>query len=101
MGGWGFDGDAGGTSNAGPTVSSTPISADPPSPVGNKRGRHFDGDDDAVPTIPDLEEEAEEDITQQVAAPPVSNAFAVQPVRSVRELDSVLNTRATQLPASP
>merc|ERR1711920_8616 len=79
------------------------MTADPPSPQSanqNKRG-HFDGDDDVVPVIPDLEEEAEEDITRQVAAPPTAGTSFTQPVRSVRELDVALSSRATQLPASP
>merc|ERR1719468_1366474 len=73
-----------------------------PSNAKDKRGGHFDGDDDCVPTIPDLEEEAEEDITRQVAAPPtnIGTNFS-QPVRSVRELDVALSSRASQLPTSP
>lgn len=79
------------------------MSVDPPTPDAAAQGgrRHFEGDDDAVPTIPDLEEEAEEDITRQVAAPPVAPAHHLQPVRSIRELDTALNNRAPQLPASP
>merc|ERR1711920_1115790 len=79
------------------------MTADPPSPQSanqNKRG-HFDGDDDVVPVIPDLEEEAEEDITRQVAAPPTTGTTFTQPVRSVRELDVALASRCSQLPASP
>lgn len=99
-GGWGFE-DASGGQGPGPGLS-----AEMPSPAGvptggaQRRG-HFD-DDDAVPTIPDLEEEAEDDITRQVAAPPASGGtFSAQPVRSVRELDSALASRGMQLPASP
>mmetsp|Transcript_7447 Transcript_7447/g.10746 ORF Transcript_7447/g.10746 Transcript_7447/m.10746 type:complete len:182 (+) Transcript_7447:70-615(+) len=98
-GGWGFDaGPSGGGS--GPAPARQP---DPPTPQAaeNKHSR-FDGDDDVVPTIPDLEEEAEEDITRQVAAPPTAGPGAFhQPVRSVRELEGALSSRATQLPASP
>merc|ERR1719468_808399 len=73
-----------------------------PSNAKDKRGGHFDGDDDCVPTIPDLEEEAEEDITRQVAAPPTNiGTNFTQPVRSVRELDVALSSRASQLPTSP
>lgn len=97
-GGWGFDDDGGG---GGQRVMREP---DPPTPdVKGSGGKHshFDGDDDAVPTIPDLEEEAEEDITRQVAAPPSAGMLSHQPVRSIRELDTALQSRATQLPASP
>ncbi|CAK9118307.1 unnamed protein product, partial [Durusdinium trenchii] len=90
-GGWGFD--DGGTSSTGPRMS-----AEPPSPPARKG--HFEEDDDAVPTIPDLEEEAEEDITRQVAAPPVAAPSLAPPVRTVRELEGALNSRGT-LPASP
>ncbi|CAK9059873.1 Intraflagellar transport protein 43 [Durusdinium trenchii] len=90
------------------------MSAEPPSPPARKG--HFEEDDDAVPTIPelrlkgdglwwtmldvDLEEEAEEDITRQVAAPPVAAPSLAPPVRTVRELEGALNSRGT-LPASP
>eukprot|EP00931_Biecheleriopsis_adriatica_P088217 TRINITY_DN62589_c0_g1_i1.p1 TRINITY_DN62589_c0_g1~~TRINITY_DN62589_c0_g1_i1.p1 ORF type:complete len:179 (-),score=46.33 TRINITY_DN62589_c0_g1_i1:77-613(-) len=96
-GGWGFEDAEGGTSS-GPRMS-----AEPPSPqAGNNRRGHFDDDgDDAVPTIPDLEEEAEEDITRQVAAPPTAATSLAQPVRSVRELEGALNSRGTQLPTTP
>jgi hypothetical protein len=104
-GGWGFDSADGDAPQPQPVSRTT---AEPPSPISdrnnNKKG-HFDGDDDVVPTIPDLEEEAEEDITRQVAAPPTSGTAYTQPVRSVRELDVALSGgpggRATQLPASP
>mmetsp|Transcript_69781 Transcript_69781/g.161450 ORF Transcript_69781/g.161450 Transcript_69781/m.161450 type:complete len:192 (+) Transcript_69781:67-642(+) len=96
-GGWGFEGDGG--AGGGGAVGGR-LSVEPPSPAG-AGGRHFDGDDDVVPTIPDLEEEAEEDITRQVAAPPTAGATYHQPVRSVRELDTALSSRASQLPASP
>lgn len=81
------------------------MSVEPPSPAqgGNngKRG-HFDDDgDDGVPTIPDLEEEAEEDITRQVAAPPTAGSSLAPPVRTVRELEGALNSRGTQLPTTP
>merc|ERR1712217_189948 len=69
--------------------------------AGGARSSHFDNDDNDVPVIPDLEEEAEEDITRQVAAPPTAGQNFTQPVRSVRELDVALSSRATQLPASP
>eukprot|EP00927_Polykrikos_kofoidii_P001828 TRINITY_DN10709_c0_g1_i1.p1 TRINITY_DN10709_c0_g1~~TRINITY_DN10709_c0_g1_i1.p1 ORF type:complete len:194 (+),score=43.26 TRINITY_DN10709_c0_g1_i1:157-738(+) len=95
-GGWGFEGDSG----PGPPARSQ----DPPSPssVGAQRNSHFDRDDDDVPTIPNIEDEAEEDITRQVAAPPTAggSSFA-QPVRSVRELDVAMSGRVPQLPASP
>jgi len=81
------------------------MSTDLPSPDGAGgagRRNHFEGDDEVVPTIPDLEEEAEEDITRQVAAPPsAGNTFSAQHVRSVRELDVAMSSRASQLPASP
>ena len=48
-----------------------------------------------------MEEEAEEDITRQVAAPPQTGTALSQPVRIVRELDVALSSRASQLPASP
>mmetsp|Transcript_85039 Transcript_85039/g.147541 ORF Transcript_85039/g.147541 Transcript_85039/m.147541 type:complete len:197 (-) Transcript_85039:64-654(-) len=95
-GGWGFD--DGNDATPGPRLS-TEISS--PS-HGNNNRKHFDGDEDVVPTIPDLDEEAEEDITRQVAAPPSAlNTFSAQPVRSVRELDVALCGRSSQLPASP
>merc|ERR1740130_2056968 len=92
-GGWGFDAPAS-SSEPGPTPDPAPA------PQGN---RHFEADNnDDVPIIPDLEEEAEEDITRQVAAPPtVGQNFAAPPVRSVRELEGALQSRAAQLPASP
>mmetsp|Transcript_25951 Transcript_25951/g.59989 ORF Transcript_25951/g.59989 Transcript_25951/m.59989 type:complete len:196 (+) Transcript_25951:68-655(+) len=100
MGGWGFgddgDGATGGTVQAQPvaTVTTTESSID------NSKRNHFDGEDEAVPTIPDLEEEAEEDITRQVAAPPTAGpSYSAQPVRAVRELD--VGSRGAQLPASP
>lgn len=97
-GGWGFEGDGGGTSGQ----MNTHLSPDPPSPQeGNKRRGHFEGDDDVVPTIPDLEEEAQEDITRQVAAPPSAGSVFRQPVRSVRELEGALSSRASQLPSTP
>lgn len=105
-GGWGFDSADTDAPQAQPVSRTT---AEPPSPMSdrnnNKKG-HFDGDDDAVPTIPDLEEETEEDITRQVAAPPASGVAYQQPVRSVRELDAAIISggpggRSTQLPASP
>eukprot|EP00450_Noctiluca_scintillans_P036232 CAMPEP_0194541314 /NCGR_PEP_ID=MMETSP0253-20130528/81994_1 /TAXON_ID=2966 /ORGANISM="Noctiluca scintillans" /LENGTH=182 /DNA_ID=CAMNT_0039387787 /DNA_START=51 /DNA_END=599 /DNA_ORIENTATION=+ len=88
-GGWGFEGGG------------TPVrmSAEPVSPVGKKKG-HFDEDDEGVPTIPDLEEEADEDITRMVAAPPSQATFA-QPVRVLRELDVAAVGRGSQLPATP
>eukprot|EP00438_Fugacium_kawagutii_P035501 Skav226812 [mRNA] locus=scaffold2056:169957:170472:+ [translate_table: standard] len=91
-GGWGFDDGAGA---GGPRMT-----AEPPSPPRGHKG-HFEEDDEAVPTIPDLEEEAEEDITRQVAAPPVAAPSLAPPVRTVRELDGALNSRGTQLPTSP
>lgn len=91
-GGWGFDDGAQG----GPRMS-----AEPPSPPQRGHKGHFEEDDEAVPTIPDLEEEAEEDITRQVAAPPVAAPSLAPPVRTVRELDGALNSRGTQLPTSP
>lgn len=96
--GWGFDeGNADGPLAGGGRTQDPPS----PTPVTNQKKGHFD-DDDAVPVIPDLEEEAEEDITRQVAAPPVAGTvFSAQPVRSVRELDVALSSRASQLPASP
>mmetsp|Transcript_47073 Transcript_47073/g.84821 ORF Transcript_47073/g.84821 Transcript_47073/m.84821 type:complete len:187 (-) Transcript_47073:63-623(-) len=97
-GGWGFE-DANGQQASGPRMS-----AEPPSPAnapGNKRGHFDDDNDEGVPTIPDLEEEAEEDITRQVAAPPTAAPSLAQPVRSVRELEGALNSRGTQLPTSP
>ncbi|CAE8605074.1 unnamed protein product [Polarella glacialis] len=96
-GGWGFDdGDAA----PGPRMSAEQIA---PQNNGRKGHGHFDdNDDDVVPTIPDLEEEAEEDITRQVAAPPTALPSLTQPVRSVREMEGALNARGTQqLPASP
>lgn len=96
-GGWGFD--AG--NDAGPAPR---LSMDLPSPQtnqgGGRKSGHFDDDDEVVPTIPDLEEEAEEDITRQVAAPPTA-ALSTQPVRTVRELDVAMSSRVSQLPASP
>ncbi|CAE7565456.1 ift43 [Symbiodinium sp. CCMP2456] len=89
-GGWGFDDDTGGPR----------MSAEPPSPQRGHKG-HFEEDDDAVPTIPDLEEEAEEDITRQVAAPPIAAPSLAAPVRTVRELDGALISRGTQLPTTP
>eukprot|EP00927_Polykrikos_kofoidii_P018490 TRINITY_DN18576_c0_g1_i1.p1 TRINITY_DN18576_c0_g1~~TRINITY_DN18576_c0_g1_i1.p1 ORF type:complete len:192 (-),score=43.46 TRINITY_DN18576_c0_g1_i1:69-644(-) len=95
-GGWGFEGDNG--------PSGTPArTQDPPSPssVGAQRN-HFDRDDDEVPTIPNIEDEAEEDITRQVAAPPTAGGTLFsQPVKSVRDLDVAMSGRAPQLPASP
>lgn len=93
------DGGGGRASNAGITG----LSQDPPSPGAQAGNRHFDGDDDgAVPVIPDLEEEAEEDITRQVAAPPTGGQLlSAPPVRSVRELDQAVQSRSAQLPASP
>lgn len=91
-GGWGFDEGA----QSGPRMS-----AEPPSPPARGHKGHFEEDDEAVPTIPDLEEEAEEDITRQVAAPPVAAPSLAPPVRTVRELDGALNSRGTQLPTSP
>lgn len=104
MGGWGF-GDSNADGGGAPASAGNRMSADIPSPRSNDaRGRkkgHFD-DDDAVPTIPDLEEEQEEDITRQVAAPPqAAAASGGQAVRSVRELNVALCSRASQLPASP
>mmetsp|Transcript_16485 Transcript_16485/g.32222 ORF Transcript_16485/g.32222 Transcript_16485/m.32222 type:complete len:189 (-) Transcript_16485:93-659(-) len=94
-GGWGFESGADGGSAA----PGSRLSVDLPSPHGPKKS-HFDDDDDIQP-IPDLEEEAEEDITRQVAAPPQTGTALSQPVRSVRELDVALSSRASQLPASP
>jgi len=84
-GGWGFEG----ADDSGLGVGGSRLSVDPPSPQGRNKKSHFDDDDDIQP-IPDLDEEAEEDITRQVAAPPrpgTSGAVLSQPVRSVRELD--------------
>eukprot|EP00933_Yihiella_yeosuensis_P073146 TRINITY_DN81735_c0_g1_i1.p1 TRINITY_DN81735_c0_g1~~TRINITY_DN81735_c0_g1_i1.p1 ORF type:complete len:189 (+),score=51.05 TRINITY_DN81735_c0_g1_i1:75-641(+) len=97
-GGWGFD-DGNGSAPSGPRMSAEPVS--PQGGAANKRRGHFDEDDEVVPTIPDLEEEAEEDITRQVAAPPTAPPAVSQPVRSVREMEGALNSRATQLPTSP
>mmetsp|Transcript_32637 Transcript_32637/g.100347 ORF Transcript_32637/g.100347 Transcript_32637/m.100347 type:complete len:185 (-) Transcript_32637:40-594(-) len=92
-GGWGFEpGDGGPVSRLSVEVS--------PSNQAQRRS-HFDGDDEVVPTIPDLEEEADEDITRQVAAPPSAGTNFAQPVRPVRELDVGLSSRASQLPTSP
>mmetsp|Transcript_68652 Transcript_68652/g.128068 ORF Transcript_68652/g.128068 Transcript_68652/m.128068 type:complete len:190 (-) Transcript_68652:80-649(-) len=98
MGGWGFgdDGATGGTVQAQPVAAVTVTTES----VDNAKRNHFDGEDEAVPTIPDLEEEAEEDITRQVAAPPTAGpSYSAQPVRAVRELD--VGSRGAQLPASP
>jgi len=100
-GGWGFDDK---NANAGAAAK---LRADTPSPsndVAPSKG-HFDGDDDVVPTIPDLEEEAEEDITRQVAAPPPSMSVVspalTRPIRAVREMEINSGACAVQLPASP
>merc|ERR1719235_1622306 len=66
--------------------------------VNRTKAGHFDNDDDVIPVIPDLEE-AEEDITRQVAAPPIAYS---QNVRSIRELDSQISSRGlSQLPTNP
>jgi len=97
-GGWGFDGPSGGGMTSGVSgPSSAPVSTQ------QESNRHFANDeDDTVPIIPDLEEEAEEDITRQVAAPPApAESLAAPAVKSVRELDSALSSRLAQLPTSP
>eukprot|EP00746_Dinoflagellata_sp_MGD_P167223 gnl/MRDRNA2_/MRDRNA2_97675_c0_seq1.p1 gnl/MRDRNA2_/MRDRNA2_97675_c0~~gnl/MRDRNA2_/MRDRNA2_97675_c0_seq1.p1 ORF type:complete len:218 (-),score=57.70 gnl/MRDRNA2_/MRDRNA2_97675_c0_seq1:65-718(-) len=97
--GWGF-GDTSNTTSApaggggGESTSATPMES-----AADKKKSHFDGDDDVIPVIPDLEEEAEEDITRQVAAPPIAYS---QNVRSIREMDSAISSRGlSQLPTTP
>jgi len=100
-GGWGFDGGSEGEAGGGSRPAQARMSADPPSPQANNRKGHFDGDDEVVPTIPDLEEEAEEDITRQVAAPPSQGNTFRHEVKSVRELDVAMSSRVAQLPTNP
>eukprot|EP00928_Gymnodinium_smaydae_P079036 TRINITY_DN63057_c0_g1_i1.p1 TRINITY_DN63057_c0_g1~~TRINITY_DN63057_c0_g1_i1.p1 ORF type:complete len:187 (-),score=52.90 TRINITY_DN63057_c0_g1_i1:137-697(-) len=95
--GWGFDGGGDGQGAGALNTELSPSNARP-------KNRHFEKEEeDVVPTIPDLEEEADEDITRQVAAPPTAAGTAgySQPVRSVRELDNQAEGRLPQLPASP
>jgi hypothetical protein len=100
MGGWGLGGDDG-TGNAA-AASQSVVSEGPSADVSaGARSRHFDNDDNVVPVIPDLEEEAEDDITAQVAAPPTQNVAIAGNVRSVRELDAEQWQRAPQLPTNP
>mmetsp|Transcript_117485 Transcript_117485/g.314989 ORF Transcript_117485/g.314989 Transcript_117485/m.314989 type:complete len:209 (+) Transcript_117485:84-710(+) len=96
-GGWGFDAPDNDASSA---PAHRPF-AESPQPAQEVKRGHFDDDNELVPTIPDLEEEAEEDITRQVAAPPAAAPTIMAPVRSVRELDVALAGKASQLPATP
>lgn len=108
-GGWGF-GDGGGGFESGSTAAAGGAAGEQTGPRGfaedtgspprddppiNKK--HMNDDDDGViPVIPDLEEEAEEDITRQVAAPPVAYNSNL---RNVRELDAAQATQSRGLSA--
>jgi len=96
--GWGF-GDDSNTNSSAPAGGSSTAQSNVMSESVDKKKSHFDGDDDVIPVIPDLEEEAEEDITRQVAAPPIAYS---QNVRSIREMDSAISSRGlSQLPTTP
>lgn len=71
-GGWGFDGDG----------------TQPKIKVPTQEKHFKEDDDEVIPLIPDLEEEADEDITRQVAAPPVAATFQPQKVPNLRDLDN-------------
>lgn len=96
--GWGF----GDTSTTTPAPTGGASTTTPTGMSDDKKKGHFDGDDDVIPVIPDLEEEAEEDITRQVAAPPPPSMAYGANVRSIRELDSQIASRGlSQLPTNP
>lgn len=99
-GGWGFgdggdsgfdapSGGGGGGRGGGGGVEAPRGFADDPGPSKPEtqtNKKHMDDDDDGViPVIPDLEDEAEEDITRQVAAPPVAHTTNL---RTARELEA-------------
>jgi len=73
-GGWGFDGDG----------------TQPKIQIPIQEKHYKDDDDEVIPLIPDLEEEADEDITRQVAAPPVVAQFQPQKVPNLKDLDNEL-----------
>eukprot|EP00397_Hematodinium_sp_SG-2012_P056383 GEMP01069522.1.p1 GENE.GEMP01069522.1~~GEMP01069522.1.p1 ORF type:complete len:167 (+),score=49.90 GEMP01069522.1:67-567(+) len=75
-GGWGFDGDG----------------TQPKIKVPTQEKHYKDDDDDVIPLIPDLEDDADEDITLQVAAPPAPAPFQPQKVPNLRELDAEIRT---------
>lgn len=76
-GGWGFDGGDG---------------SQPKITVPTQKKHYKDDDDEVIPLIPDLEDEGDEDITRQVAAPPAAAQFQQKKVPNLRELDADIRT---------